>query len=273
MPRLERPLLAAPVVLALSAVAAGVAAPQPSPLARLTFVEPKAEVGARDAGWQQAVEGAELAIGRAVRVGGDAVARLELPWMALTLTSGARLRLSDELLLAAGLESGRTLLESDSRDSMKLVTAEAEVRGRGRLVVRREGQLTLVSCLAGRCQLSASAGSVALAAGQGSIVSAGRRPSAPDAIPRAPESLWPAGDPVYVAPHEPLLLRWNGETPAYVVELLPVGREIVLIHREVGSPTLRIELPWSGAFRWRVSARDARGLEGAPSREGLIAVE
>jgi hypothetical protein len=32
-------------------------------------------------------------------------------------------------------------------------------------------------------------------------------------------------------------------------------------------------VPWEGAFRWRVSARDARGLEGVPSEDGFIAVD
>ena len=36
---------------------------------------------------------------------------------------------------------------------------------------------------------------------------------------------------------------------------------------------VKIEVPWEGAFRWRVSARDARGLEGLPSADGLIAVD
>jgi len=31
-------------------------------------------------------------------------------------------------------------------------------------------------------------------------------------------------------------------------------------------------IPWEGTFRWRVSSRDAQGLESRPSEEGLICV-
>jgi hypothetical protein len=40
----------------------------------------------------------------------------------------------------------------------------------------------------------------------------------------------------------------------------------------VDASPARIVIPWPGAFRWRVAAVDARGLEGLPSAVGLIAV-
>jgi hypothetical protein len=45
------------------------------------------------------------------------------------------------------------------------------------------------------------------------------------------------------------------------------------VQRDVTTSPVKIEVPWEGAFRWRVSARDARGLEGVPSADGLIAVD
>ena len=48
--------------------------------------------------------------------------------------------------------------------------------------------------------------------------------------------------------------------------------DILLRHRSV-LLFLVVALPWEGAFRWRVSGRDARGLEGPPSEDGLLAVE
>jgi hypothetical protein len=106
------------------------------------------------------------------------------------------------------------------------------------------------------------------------VVAAGRAPSAPQAVPEPPsQGLWPARDAVYVAPAEPLELRWKGAAPGYQLELLPVGSDVVLMQRDVQAPPVRIEVPWEGAFRWRVSARDARGLEGLPSADGLIAVD
>jgi hypothetical protein len=274
-PRWSRRLLpaAATAVLALAAAPASTIAPTLPPLVRLTIVEPTAEVTANDVSWRSAFEGAGVSLGETVRVGSDAVARLELPWMALTLSAGARLRFGNALLLSAALESGRALVESESRDAVKLVTSEAEVRGRGRAVVRRRERATLVTCLSGRFHVASAKGSVSLAPGQGCVALAGRPPSAPAAAPEAPGGLWPGRDPVYVERGEPIELRWKGDAPAYQLELLPVGSEVVLLQRDVATAPARIEIPWHGAFRWRVSACDGDGVEGSPSEEGLIAVE
>jgi hypothetical protein len=264
---------AAAAALVLAATLAATPAPPPPPLVRLTVVEPAVEVMAGDTRWQRAIEGASVPLGESLRLGPDAVARLELPWMALTLSSGAHLRFPNALLLSAALESGRALVESEARDSMKLVTSEVEVRGRGRAVVRRRERATLVTCLSGSFRVTSVRGSVALAAGRSCVARAGLPPSEPAAAPAAPGGLWPGDDPVYVGRGEPIELRWSAGAPSYQIELLPVGGEAVLLQRDVGGPPARIEIPWQGAFRWRVSARDAQGIEGSPSREGLIAVE
>jgi hypothetical protein len=244
-------------------------------MARLGLVERGVELAKEDASWQAAVEGSPLQVGEALRTGPDALARLELPWMALTLGPGSTLRFPDAFVLSASLEGGRALVEAEGRDALKIVTAEAEVRGRGRAVVRREGRATLVTCLDGRFLVQGRSRTVTLAAGRGTVVAAGRAPTAPVAAPLAPAAatLWPGRDPVYVAPGEPLELRWKGGAPGYQVELLPVGSDVVLLQRDVSSPPARIAVPWEGAFRWRVSARDGRGLEGLPSEDGLIAVD
>jgi len=206
--------------------------------------------------------------------GPEAVARVELPWMALTLGPGSTLRFPEAFLLSVSLESGRALVEAQDREALKIVTGEAEVRGLGRAVVRREGRATLVSCLAGRFVVEGGPAAVVLTAGRGTVVAAGRAPSPPEAVPTPPsEGLWPGADPVYVAPGEAVELRWKGGAPAYQLELLPVGSEVVLLQRDVAAPPARIAVPWEGAFRWRVSARDRRGLEGVPSADGLIAVD
>jgi len=246
----------------------------PLALARLSLVERKVELEKKDAKWQAAVEGGPLQIGEALRTGPDAVARLELPWMALTLSPGSTLRFPDAFLLSAMLESGRALVEAPGRQALKLVTGEAEVRGQGRAVVRRQGRSTLVTCLAGRFYVEAGDTVVTLTAGRGTVVAAGREPGPAQEVPAAPsEGLWPAQDPVFVAPAESFELRWKGSAPGYQLELLPVGSDVVLLQRDVSAPPVRIEVPWEGAFRWRVSARDARGLEGLPSADGLIAVD
>lgn len=255
--------------LALAA-AAGLAEP---PLARLALVEQQVEVASGAGAWRPAVEGAWLSPGQGLRTGGDGLVRLELPWMAITLAHGSRLRLPDALVLSAALDSGRALVEGQQLDTLKLVTREAEVRGRGRAVVRREGGRTLVTCLSGIFHVTARRSTVTLARGQGTLVERGGAPANPQPVPSPPgEALWPGRDPVYVAPGGPLQLRWSGEG-SFQIELLPVGKDVVLLQRDVGSPPVQITVPWEGAFRWRVSARDARGLEGLPSAEGLIAVE
>jgi hypothetical protein len=269
------PLAGAAFLALVVAVPAPGAAQGVLSLARLSVVESRVELARKGGPWQAAAEGGPLQVGEALRTGPEAVARLELPWMALTLGPGATLRFPDAYVLSASLEGGRTLVDAPGREALKIVTAEAEVRGQGRAVVRREGRTTTVSCLAGKFVVQGAETSVTLTAGRGTVVAAGRPPSPPEALPAAPsEGRWPGADPVYVAPGDPLELRWKvGTAPSYVVELLPVGSDAVLLQRDVAAPPARVTVPWEGAFRWRGSARDSRGLEGAPSADGLIAVD
>src|SRR5512144_125788 len=130
------------------------AAGGPDALARLALVEQQVEVAGPAGAWQPAREGHELLPGQSLRTGGEGVARVELPWMALTLTPGSLLRFPDSLVLSVALDAGRAVVEGERLETLKLVTPEAEVRGRGRAVVRRERGRTLVSCLAGRFVVS-----------------------------------------------------------------------------------------------------------------------
>jgi hypothetical protein len=272
-PSSRRARILSGALAALVAAAASAEAQDALAVARISLVERKVELSKKGATWQAAVEGAPLRIGEALRTGADAVARLELPWMALTLGPESILRFPDALLLSASLESGRARIEAQSRDVLKLVTPEAEIRGQGCAVVRRQGRATLVTCLSGRFFVQGGERTVTLGAGRGTVVAEGRAPTAPEALPPAPGTLWPGKDPVFVAPGEPLELRWKGEAAGYQLELLPVGSDVVLLQRDVTAPPARIEVPWEGAFRWRVSSRDGRGLEGVPSEDGLIAVD
>jgi hypothetical protein len=65
-------------------------------------------------------------------------------------------------------------------------------------------------------------------------------------------------------------LRWSTAGEAHHVELLGLKGDSVLLARDTSAPALQLEIPWLGTFRWRVSTRDARGIESAPSAEGLI---
>ena len=253
---------------------AATAAATPDAFARLALVEQHVEVAGHAGGWLPALEGRELLPGQSLRTGADGVVRVELPWMALTLTPGSLLRFPDALVLSVALDAGRAVVEGERLETLKLLTPEAEVRGRGRAIVRREPGRTLVTCASGRFRVVARRGAVTLASGQGVLIDGSGRPSTPGPLPEPPGGpLWPGRDPVYVAPGQPVELRWPAANGPFQVELLPVGSEVVLLQRDVAAPPLPLAIPWPGAFRWRVSRRDARGLEGLPSADGLIAVD
>jgi len=258
-------------VLAIPAPAA--AQSDAASLARLTYVENEVETAA--ASWEEAVEGSGFDVGERLRTGPEGVARLDLPWMALSVGPGSEVRFPDEHLLSVVLERGRVVLEAKTLEALKLVTPEGEVRGLGRAIVRREGQRTLVTCVEGRFDVEGRGEGVSLSPGRGTVVSSGRAPTAAadTAPPPSEESLHPGRDPVFTSRGEPMDLLWEGDARTYHLEVLPMGADYVLLQREVGPPPVQLSIPWGGAFRWRVAARDERGLEGVPSGEGLICVD
>jgi hypothetical protein len=261
--------------MALGALGASQATPAEAAeilLARLSYVESQVEQGAGT--WQQAIEGSDFGLGEGIRTGPEGLARLELPWMALSLGPDSEMRFPDQFILAAVLEKGRAVLEAELQEALKLVTSEAQVRGQGRAIVRRQGDRTLVTCLEGRFEVEARGCGVTLSPGQGTIVASGRGPSVPEDthVPPLAGSLLPGSDPVYTDKGRPLELTWEDNAPAYHIEVLPVGSDVVLLQRDVGPPPVPLAIPWGGAFRWRVSSRDERGLEGMPSDVGLICV-
>jgi hypothetical protein len=80
----------------------------------------------------------------------------------------------------------------------------------------------------------------------------------------------PGPDPRYVRKGEPVRLAWDGDAPSYHVQVLDLEGRTVLLERDVEQRQLDLTLPWLGTYRWRVAARDARGLEGWPSADGLV---
>ncbi len=224
-------------------------------------------------GWHEAKEGTPLRLGERIRTAADALARLDLPWMTMTISPASTVAFPDEYLLCAVLERGRMQIHAEKREILKVVAGEAEVRGQGWGVVRREGNATLVTSLAGRFLVEGAGKTVALPPGTGTIVRDGKPPLPPQTLPPPPERLLPGSDPQYAAPGDTVSLNWTPRGAAHQVEVLPVGSDEVLIQRDVGAPPWRVAIPWPGAFRWRVAARDERGLEGKPSAEGLICIE
>ncbi len=264
------------VVLAFAAAA--LAAPAKPPvtgapaLGRLTYVERQVEQAGASAAWQPAREGTPFRIGERLRTGPNAVARIDLPWMAFTVSPTATLTFPDQDFLSTVLEQGRLALTSEAREILKVVTPEAEVRGRGRVVVRREDKRTLVTAISGRFTVEGAGQVVVLGPGKGTVVAEGSKPLAPVETPEPPKALKPGTDPIYVVPGT-IDLQAATSRASNQIEVLPVGSEVVLLQRDVGAPPWKIDLPWPGAFRWRVASRDERGLEGRPSADGGICVD
>ena len=271
----RRSLLVVLFALGTLAHAAPPLAKAPAPgtsLARLTYVERHVDQGVGP-GWKGAAENTSLLFGETLKTAPDAMVRLELPWMSLTLSPSSIVSFPDELVLSTQLQQGRVLLQSGGREILKVVTPEAEVRGAGRAIVRREKDTTLVTCIDGRFVVEAAGRSVAVPAARGAVVRAGQAPQGPFELLAPPSGLWPSSDPVYVTVGEPLALRWEPRGASYSVELLAVGDDMVLMQRDAAGPSLKLPIAWPGAFRWRVAARDERGLEGLPAGDGQIVVD
>lgn len=263
-----------PLRVALAAAAALPAplAAQPVEVARVGYVLGTLEHGGEGA-WSDAAEGTPVAIGDAFRTGPESRARFDFPWMSVAIESRSLLRLPDAAVLSVVLEQGRVEPYSPRGSIIKVVTAEASVRGAGRVVVRRDGTRTRVSVLAGRFSVEPP-GLVPLdvPAGQGLILVGGEPPGPVLDLAPPPGGLRPGMDPGYAQQGEPVLLEWQGDAPGYRVELLGFDGAEVVLGRDVSQTSTSLVLPWLGAFRWRVSALDARGLEGLPSEPGSVCV-
>lgn len=243
------------------------------PVARVSYGEGRLEQAAGKESWRRVAEGVRVKTGDRLRTGPDATARVAFPWASVTVGPGSVMGIPAGIVLSAALEEGRIEQRSEGGDIIKLETAEGLVRGRGRVVVRRQSSQTLVTVVDGRFRVEAGGKSLALSGGQGCRVAGSPPTPGPvETLPLPPKRLTPGSDPVYVDKDSPLSLGWEGSAPSFHVQVLPVGSEEILLARDVSASSLRVQIPWLGTYRWRVSARDARGLEGLPSAEGLVCI-
>jgi hypothetical protein len=229
----------------------------------------RAELPAKSS-WRRLVPGDELRTGDTFRTGEQALARLDFPWMAVTLGASTMLTIPANTVLSTVLEQGRAEFAGPGRDIVKIHVGDGEVRGGGRLVLRRSVGRTSASVLEGAFHVRAAGRTVEVKAGEGTVVMDGRPPEAASPLPAAPRGLVPGADPVYVRSGQPVELRWTSAAPAHRVEILALQGDEVLMAREAGASPLRLALPSLGTYRWRVAARDARGVESRPSATGLI---
>jgi hypothetical protein len=244
-------------------------------VAKLTYVDRVVEresVVAPD-GWRPVREGDSVRTGDRIRTSPDALVRLQFPWMSVTAGPSTTLHIPASMILSTVLDEGRAEFEAGGREIVKVKTADAEIRGAGRIVVRRERERTLVMAMAldGAFRVEARGNATVLHEGQGTFVRDGQGPATPLKIPEPPKLLYPAADPVYVRKGEPVSLRFAPSGPAYV-QILPLQGQDVLLAREVAGSPASLGIPWEGTYRWRASVRDAQGFEGLPSEDGLICV-
>jgi hypothetical protein len=229
----------------------------------------RAELPAKDS-WRRLGAGDRIRTGDTFRTGPEATARLEFPWMTVTLGASTMLTIPASTVLSTVLEQGRAEFAGPGRDIVKIRVGDGEVRGGGRLVLRRSVGSTGASALAGSFRVRAVGRTVEIQAGEGTVVADGRPPAPKAPLPPAPRGLRPGKDPAYVRSGRPVELRWAAAGPSHHVEILDLQTGDVLLAREIKAPPLRVELPWLGTYRWRVSARDSRGVESRPSADGFI---
>lgn len=242
------------------------------PVAQVSFVETRVEVSRAGGEWQPLAEGERVWTGDRLRTGPESVAQLAFPWMAVALAPSSELALLPGRVLGLKFVSGRVALSSGRDEMVKLATDEVHLRGRGHMVVRRDGGVTRVSVLRGDVQVRAGAVSTRLVEGFG-CTAAPRRPCVPRALSPAPSGLQPGADPVYAAVGERFALSWSAAAEgAFHVQVLSFDTDVVLLARDVSGPSVELSVPWPGLYRWRVSARGDDGLEGPPSLEGLVQI-
>jgi hypothetical protein len=241
-------------------------------VARVSFAEKAVDRSAADGRWQGVAEGSRLRTGERLRTGSEGQAQVAFPWMRLSLGPSSLLYIPPGLVLAMTLEAGRAEVSSEG-DMIKVVTEEARTVGGGQLVVRRQDGTTRVMSLRGGFRVQTPAGEVELGPGEGTIVpSAGQPPGPAVALPEPPRGLSPGPDPRYVKKGERVSLTWSGDAHTYHVQVLDLEGRTVLQERDVAGRQWDLQLAWLGTYRWRVASRDARGLEGRPSTDGLIVV-
>ncbi|HWX24321.1 MAG TPA: hypothetical protein VN083_04735 [Vicinamibacteria bacterium] len=239
-------------------------------VAKVSFFDGAVDVGSPDGKWTAAREGSRVRTGDLVRTNAQATARVEFPFMSLVVGPSSVIGVAPSQVLATLLESGRLEEHAEASDAIKLRTPEAQLRGRGHVVVRRDGSKTSIMVWDGRFLVQASGHYLTLIGGVGTVVERGK-PLVASSLPPPPADPRPGPDPLYVAQGEPLSLAWQGTSKRYHVQVFGIDSDEVLLERETGEPPLSLLVPWlEGTFRWHVSERDERGLESRPSHDGLF---
>jgi hypothetical protein len=243
--------------------------PRRVPVASVDVVQGPVQLADASQKWRPLDPRKRLATGERVRTDAGAVALVRLPWMTLLMAPLTELGISNPGVLSTSLESGR-LEQNGERGIVKLDAGPVRIRGRGHVVVRRDADATAVSVFGGAFSVESSGEVLQLVPGTGAVV-AFAHPLRAEVLPATAGPLRPGRDPAYVQQGGTLDLAWSpAGTPAHVQILGPDDRPLLV--RDVAGSPLHIEVPDLGTYRWRVTLRDARGLEGPPSAFGAFAV-
>lgn len=238
-------------------------------VASVDVVQGRVDLAGAGQRWRPLDPRKRLATGERLRTEEGAVALVRLPWMTLLMAPLTELGISDPGVLSTSLESGR-LEQNGERGIVKLDAGAARIRGRGHLVVRRDAAATAVSVFDGSFSVEANGSVVELPGGTGTVVE-GARALRAEVLPLVPQALVPGSDPAYVQRGSQLSLSWSpADQPAHV-QVLGLDDRPLLLRDVAGSPLL-IDTPDLGTYRWRVTLRDSRGLEGPPSVYGAFCV-
>jgi hypothetical protein len=245
----------------------------PAPVASVRILDGTLQRG-NGKSWKSADREFRIAPGEVLRTSADGAALLTFPWMQIVVADDTVVGLTPSQVLSATLERGRIQEQATAGDILKVVTAEAEVRGRGDVVVIRSDSpaQTRVSALRGWFRVQSRHGSLSLDGGQAAVVSADRGAELVE-LPTPPTGLSPGSDPLYVVQGRSAPLAWKGSARRYRVQVLSLDGTEIVLSREVEGTSLEVPGRGLGTYRWQASAIDDRGVEGAPSATpGLICV-
>ena len=264
---------AAAVLFALTGVLAPWAAADPQAIAVAVLGDLEdGQVSTGKGSWAPAAPGMDLYTGQTLRTGPDGTARVDFPWMSMSMGPATEWRIDSGFVLTTWLIRGRIELVSEHIDWVKVDTPEARVRGRGHAVLRRQAGVTLVTVLSGRLRIQAAGVSRTLLRGQGVRVEAGQAPQLPRPLPEPPRIISPGRDPVYARPGKPVTLTWDATAGRHVVRLLPLKEPHPVKQWETRRPPFSPRLSRPGTYRWQVATLDTDGLESLPSAAGLVCV-
>ena len=222
--------------------------------------------------WTEVEDGSPIRTGDWLRTGEGSLARMAIGWANLVLGPGSQMEIPSSTLLSIRLESGRLEERSEGADIVKIRTPECQVRGKGHVIVRRDGTVTMVSARIGRFRVDGGGRTVRLEPGTGTLVRAGQGPLAAVRLQAAPDKIVPGPDPLYAERGQPIRLEWISAAKAHQIELTAVGTDAVVFQLAVAGSPVEINVPWPGTYRWRVTPVDGLGIEGLPSRSGIVCI-